>query len=53
MIKNVEELIFCASNDEPLHNAKQEILSQLIRLDIGIGAKGFFYIHRSFLGAVR
>lgn len=35
-----------------LHNAKQEILSQLINFDITVDAKGFFCVDRAFMAGV-
>lgn len=51
--KNLEKSIFCAIDDDDLHNAKQEILAQLSKFDITITARGFFDIDRRFIAAVR
>lgn len=35
-----------------LHNAKEEILTQITKLNIVINAKGFFEVDRQFMAAV-
>lgn len=49
LIKNIEKLTFWAGDNEKLHFAKQELLSQINNLDISISGKGFFIINRQFL----
>lgn len=53
LIKNIEKLTFWAGDNEKLHFAKQELLSQINHLDISISGKGFFIIDRQFLAGVR
>lgn len=52
LIKNIERLTFWAGDNEKLHFAKQELLSQINNLDISISGKGFFVIDRQFLAGV-
>lgn len=52
LIKNIEKLTFWAGDNEKLHFAKQELLSQINNLDISISGKGFFIINRQFLAGV-
>lgn len=52
LIKNIEKLTFWAGDNEKLHFAKQELLSQINNLDISISGKGFFTIDRQFLAGV-
>lgn len=52
LIKNIEKLTFWAGDNEKLHFAKQELLSQINNLDISISGKGFFVINRQFLAGV-
>lgn len=35
-----------------LHNAKQEILTQMTNFDIAVDAKGFFCVDRAFMAGV-
>ncbi|XP_031626147.1 uncharacterized protein LOC116342606 [Contarinia nasturtii] len=52
LIKNIEKLTFWAGDNEKLHFAKQELLSQINNLDISISGKGFFIIDRQFLAGM-
>lgn len=52
LIKNIEKLTFWAGENDQLHYAKQELLSQINNLDISISGKGFFIINRQFLAGV-
>lgn len=50
--RNIEKLIFWASDDRKMRTAKQELLSQIDNLQISISGKGFFAIDRSLLTGV-
>lgn len=52
LIKNIEKLTFWAGDNDKLHYAKQELLSQINNLDISISGKGFFIVNRQFLAGV-
>lgn len=52
LIKNIEKLTFWAGDNEKLHLAKHELLSQINNLDLSISGKGFFTIDRQFLAGV-
>lgn len=48
----MEKFLFYASDDDELHNSKQEFLTQLSQFDIVVDAMGFFDIDRRFIAAV-
>lgn len=52
LIKNIEKLTFWPGDNEKLHFAKQELLSQINNLSISINGKGLFNIDRHFLAGV-
>lgn len=52
LINNIEKLVFWPGDNDKLHFAKQELLSQIKNLEISINGKGFFNIDRQFLAGV-
>lgn len=52
LVKNIEKMNFWTSDCEKLHNAKQELISQINNLDILIEGKGFFIINKEHSAGV-
>lgn len=51
-IKNIEKLSFWADENQKLHFAKQELISQINNLDISISGKGYLTVNRQFMAGV-
>lgn len=52
LAKGIEEFVFWGGDNADTHNAKQELLEQMMNFDIAIKAKGFFGLDRPFLATV-
>lgn len=51
-IQSIEKLTFWAGDNQKLHFAKQELLSQIQNLEISINVKGFFTVNRQLMAEV-
>lgn len=52
LAKGIEEFVFWGGDNADTHNAKQELIEQLMNFDIAIRAEGFFRLDRRFLATV-